>query len=47
MQKVPMTATGYKQIDEEVRHLKSVERPAVIRAIEEARAHGDLSENAE
>lgn len=47
MQKVPMTATGYKQIDEEVRHLKSVERPAVILAIEEARAHGDLSENAE
>jgi len=47
MQKVPMTATGYKQIDEEIRHLKTVERPAVIRAIEEARAHGDLSENAE
>lgn len=47
MQKVPMTATGYKQIDEELRHLKSVERPAVIQAIEEARAHGDLSENAE
>lgn len=42
-----MTASGYAQIEAEIKHLKSVERPAVIRQIEEARAHGDLSENAE
>lgn len=47
MQKVPMTTEGYRQIDEELRNLKNVERHAVIKAIEEARAHGDLSENAE
>jgi transcription elongation factor GreA len=47
MEKIPMTRAGYTALDEELRHLKSVERPAVIRAIAEAREHGDLSENAE
>ena len=47
MEKIPMTRAGYDQLDEELRQLRSVERPAVIRAIAEARAHGDLSENAE
>ena len=47
MDKVPMTADGYRKIEEEIRHLKTVERPAVIAAIAEARTHGDLSENAE
>ncbi len=42
-----MTAEGYKALDEELKRLKSVERPAVIAAISEARSHGDLSENAE
>nr|WP_282572148.1 transcription elongation factor GreA [Roseomonas acroporae] len=42
-----MTAEGLARLEEELRHLKSEERPAVIRAIAEARAHGDLSENAE
>jgi transcription elongation factor GreA len=47
MDKVPMTAEGYARLQEEAKQLKTVERPAVIRAIAEARAHGDLSENAE
>lgn len=47
MEKVPMTAGGYARLNEELKQLKSVERPAVIRAIAEAREHGDLSENAE
>ncbi|MCP2670831.1 transcription elongation factor GreA [Maricaulaceae bacterium EIL42A08] len=47
MQKIPMTAEGHQALDAELRHLKSVERPAVIQAISEAREHGDLSENAE
>ncbi len=42
-----MTAPGLHRLEEELRTLKSVERPAVIRAIAEARSHGDLSENAE
>ncbi len=42
-----MTRGGYSALDEELRQLKSAERPAVIRAIAEAREHGDLSENAE
>ena len=42
-----MTAEGYAALDEELKRLKTVERPAVIAAIGEARAHGDLSENAE
>lgn len=45
--KVPMLAEGHRKIDNEVRHLKMIERPLVIEAIEVARAHGDLSENAE
>jgi len=47
MEKIPMTRAGYVALDEELKQLKSVERPAVIRAIAEAREHGDLSENAE
>ena len=47
MEKVPMTAAGHTAMMDEVKHLKSVERPRIIQAIEEARAHGDLSENAE
>jgi transcription elongation factor GreA len=47
MEKVPMTAEGYKALDEELKRLKTAERPAVIAAIAEARSHGDLSENAE
>jgi transcription elongation factor GreA len=47
MQKIPMTDEGHRALDEELKHLKSVERPAVIAAISEAREHGDLSENAE
>ncbi len=42
-----MTAEGYKRLEEELKHLRSVERPNVIQAIAEAREHGDLSENAE
>ncbi len=42
-----MTRGGYAVLDEELKLLKSVERPAIIRAIAEAREHGDLSENAE
>jgi len=42
-----MTAQGLVRLEEELKQLKSVERPAVIRAIAEARSHGDLSENAE
>ena len=45
--KMPMLAEGYEKLSNEVRHLKMIERPAIIDAIEEARAHGDLSENAE
>jgi len=47
VQKFPMTAPGLQRLADELRHLKAVERPAIIRAIAEARAHGDLSENAE
>ncbi len=47
MEKIPMTRAGHAALDEELKILKSVERPAVIRAIAEAREHGDLSENAE
>ena len=45
--KVPMTAVGYDQLNEELKKLKFEERPAIVAAIEEARSHGDLSENAE
>jgi len=47
MEKVPMTGNGFSQLTEELKDLKTVERPASIRAIAEAREHGDLSENAE
>lgn len=45
--RVPMTQKGYQFLMEELKRLKSVERPKVVREIEEAREHGDLSENAE
>lgn len=47
MEKIPMTAGGHAALEVELKQLKSVERPAIIRAIAEAREHGDLSENAE
>ncbi|MEM8825070.1 MAG: transcription elongation factor GreA [Pseudomonadota bacterium] len=47
MDKVPMTPRGMSALQTELKHLKSEERPAIIRAIAEAREHGDLSENAE
>ncbi len=47
MEKIPITRRGFNALDAELKQLKSSERPAVIRAIAEARAHGDLSENAE
>ena len=47
MEKIPLTRAGFTLLDDELKQLKSVERPAVIRAIAEAREHGDLSENAE
>lgn len=47
MKRVPMTRGGYEGLKKELANLKSVERPQNIKAIEEARAHGDLSENAE
>ncbi len=47
MERIPMTRRGYQTLKKELEHLKSVERPQVIKAIEEARSHGDLSENAE
>jgi transcription elongation factor GreA len=47
MTKIPMTATGYNRLQDELKRLKTTDRPAVIRAIAEARENGDLSENAE
>lgn len=47
MNKVPMTVRGAELLREELKNLKSVERPRIIQAIAEARAHGDLKENAE
>lgn len=47
MQRFPMTPQGEQALKEELQHLKSVERPRIIAAIAEARAHGDLKENAE
>lgn len=47
MQKVPMTVVGAEKLREELHRLKQVERPKIINAIAEARAHGDLKENAE
>ncbi len=46
-EKVPMLPEGHRKLSDQVRHLKTVERPAIVEAIEAARAHGDLSENAE
>ena len=46
-EKTPMTVQGKQQLEDELKQLKNEERPNVIQAIEEARAHGDLSENAE
>lgn len=45
--KIPMTVLGKKKLDDELKHLMTVERPAVVKAIEVARGHGDLSENAD
>ncbi|RZI46232.1 transcription elongation factor GreA [Candidatus Finniella inopinata] len=45
--RIPMTLRGFEMLQNEIQHLKNVERPAVIKAISEAREHGDLSENAE
>ena len=47
MEKIPLTKNGYDALNAELKTLKTVERPAIIAAISEARAHGDLSENAE
>jgi len=47
MEKIPMTRAGFTALETELKKLKSEERPAIIRAIAEAREHGDLSENAE
>lgn len=47
MQKIPMTPWGEKKLKNELAHLKTVERPSIIQRISEARAHGDLKENAE
>ncbi|MDR3515903.1 MAG: transcription elongation factor GreA [Azospirillaceae bacterium] len=47
MEKVPMTMAGFNRLQDELKQLKTIERPAVIKAIAEAREHGDLSENAE
>ena len=47
MEKIPMTASGFKALEEELNQFKNVERHEIIKAIAEARAHGDLSENAE
>ena len=47
MERVPTTAEGLKVLEDELKQLKSVERPAIIKAIAAAREHGDLSENAE
>jgi transcription elongation factor GreA len=47
MDKFPITIDGFKRMEEEVKRLKSVERPSVIKAIAEAKEHGDLKENAE
>ncbi|KAA5602578.1 transcription elongation factor GreA [Blastochloris sulfoviridis] len=47
MERVPMTAAGFSALEAELKHRQAVERPRIIEAISEARAHGDLSENAE
>lgn len=47
MERFPITATGFARMEAELKQLKTIDRPNVIKAIAEARAHGDLSENAE
>ncbi len=47
MPRVPITRTGYEKLKSELQRLQKVDRPSVIKAIEEARGHGDISENAE
>ena len=47
MDKIPMTAAGYSALETELKHRQQNERPRIVQAIAEARAHGDLSENAE
>ncbi|BBF93918.1 transcription elongation factor GreA [Blastochloris tepida] len=47
MERVPMTVAGFSALEAELKHRQAVERPRIIEAIAEARAHGDLSENAE
>jgi len=47
LEQIPITRQGYEKLKKELQKLKTVERPSTIKAIEEARAHGDLSENAE
>lgn len=47
MEKIPLTKAGFDKLEVELKQLKSIERPAIIKAIAEAREHGDLSENAE
>ena len=47
MERVPITRKGYEALKKEMEHIQKVERPRNIRAIEEARAHGDITENAE
>ncbi len=47
MEKFPLTKTGFEALEQELKNLKGVERPNIIAAIDEARSHGDLSENAE
>jgi transcription elongation factor GreA len=47
MEKIPMTIIGHEALQNEIKRLKSIERPAIISAIAESRKHGDLSENAE
>jgi transcription elongation factor GreA len=47
MEKIPMTAQGFESLRKELKELKTIERPSLMKALEEARAHGDLSENAE
>src|SRR6478735_11434164 len=46
-EKIPMTVRGKRLLDEELKRLTTVERPAIVKAIEVARGHGDLSENAD
>ena len=47
MERIPITKAGYEALKEQIRQLKGTERPEIIKAIQEARAHGDITENAE